>query len=316
MENKQFISVDWGTSNLRVRLIEADGLCIQKELSFAEGVKTMYQQWQTTGEDREVFFLGFLKEKIDQLVVIEDTTPVVISGMASASIGLRELPYARLPFDSNGSTLHVEDIHSTVLSNPIVLISGVRSDDDVIRGEEVQLVGLMDDNGSGENSVFILPGTHSKHLICEKGRVIDFKTFMTGEMFQIIAQHSILQASVKTATRGSEELSAFEEGVLKAKEDSSILNELFKIRAFDLFGTRSKAENFHYLSGLLIGEEMSTLLNIKLDKIKLCAGGGLFDLYKRAAEVLGLARNTEIVDKETVDSSVICGQWKILNSRK
>lgn len=312
MSDHFFISVDWGTTNIRVRLVSYPSLKIQKEISSPEGVKDIYNQWQISGGNREDFFLKFLKSKTDQFNSKYKPALVVISGMASASIGLRELPYSTLPFDTNGSSLHIEQISNTNIPYPIRLVSGVKSDSDVIRGEEVQVVGLATGQEISDGTVFILPGTHSKHIVCENNQIKSFNTFMTGEVFQVMAGYTILKDSIDQTAAAVNELTAFDLGVKRSEEGLSVLSEMFSIRAAQLIGTRSKTENFYFLSGLLIGEELATLKKRQAKNIKLCAGGQLSGLYQRAINVLGLSENTEVIPKEVVDESVIAGQWQLV----
>ena len=314
MLKKRFISVDWGTTNLRIRLVSIPSLKIEDEIVLDDGVKSLYNQWTKDGGNRTAFFLDFLQDKIASLPIDQDTIPpVLISGMASSSIGLKELPYAQLPFHIDGNTLHVERLNTSAFKNGIFLISGVQSDSDVIRGEEIQMVGLLKENDTC-TSVVILPGTHSKHVIVKNGQVIDFKTYMTGELFDVILENTILNAALEVNDFGKDQLKSFEKGVTESSKGKSILHTLFSVRTNVLFNKLSPKENYHYLSGLLIGEELLSLKKHDCDNIKLCAGGKLFDLYFTAIEVLGLSSKTQIYSKEEVDASVVKGQWKVYNS--
>ncbi|MFT7036113.1 MAG: 2-dehydro-3-deoxygalactonokinase [Cyclobacteriaceae bacterium] len=311
----QFISVDWGTSNFRARLVEVPSLHILEEVKSSQGIKETFTLWQEQGGDQESFFLDFIKTQFEKFISqIEAHVRVVISGMASSTIGLRELPYADLPFNSDGSTLYIESIQKADFSEDVVLISGVKSSSDVIRGEEVQVVGLMSEEDKHGTSIFILPGTHSKHVICENGIVTDFKTYMTGELFDVLSKQTILKNSITSVPTSKNEFLSFDEGVKRSIEGGSLLNEIFKIRAFDLFESKSKGENFYYLSGLLIGDEMNSLQKSGPDKINLCAGGGLYELYHRSLDQLGLMEKTKVIPKDLVDASVVKGQWKVLEN--
>lgn len=314
MNFKKIISVDWGTSNLRIRLVNADPFIIIEEIASKMGVKSIYNQWLKKDKDREVYFLNFLHSQISLFnTKIDLSIPIVISGMASSSIGLRELPYVKLPFDTNGKSLYVETLFFKKIFNPIYLISGVKSKSDVIRGEEVQIVGLLSGyNTNVETTVYIFPGSHSKHIVCENDFVTNFKTYMTGEVFEVISNHSILKESLVPGILTKIELSSFNEGVRDSNKTSSILNTLFKVRTNSLFKKKTKIENFYYLSGLLIGEELKYLLIFPFNKLQLCAAGNLFELYNQAIKILGLSLKTEFVSKDIVDYSVIKGQLQIL----
>jgi len=313
MDGNFFISVDWGTTNIRFRLVKCASLQIVEEVFSQQGIKKTYDLWNDHGGKRDDYFLGFLKSQIDQFETdIDINTMVVVSGMASSSIGIKELPYAELPFNTDGSTLCVEEIASSNFPYQVKLISGVKSETDVIRGEEVQIVGLSGDKKPSGKTVFVMPGTHSKHVVCDNGMVTAFHTYMTGEMFQVISEHTILKNSLNQGEFGKNEQLVFDEGVSSCLEGHSLLNELFKIRAYSLFQSKSAVENYYFLSGLLIGSEIIALREGRHDQVKLCAGGNLFDLYYRAIEKIGLLHKTIVVSKEVVDTSVVRGQWKII----
>lgn len=313
MNKDYFLSVDWGTTNFRLRLVEKSSARVIKESVSSIGIKTLYLNWQQEGGDRELIFLNFLKKQIDQL---DNTVPedieIVISGMASSNIGIRELPYATLPFSINGDGLYVELIKHSLFPFGFHLISGVCSDSDIIRGEETQLMGLAGEEDFYRKSIFILPGTHSKHILCENGKITGFNTFMTGELFQVICNYTILKTSIEKPPPDISDWKVFDEGVLRSQEGFSLLNDLFKIRAMNVLDKKSPNENYYYLSGLLIGEEMTIRKSITFDQIQLCAGNHLYEFYKRAIQDLNLYEKTIVVDKETVENSVTKGQLRVL----
>ena len=197
MKENNFLSVDWGTSNLRLRLVEVKTLSVLEEVKSSQGIVKTFELWNKSGGDREEFYLKFLKSQLDKFTIpISGTVKIIISGMSSSSIGIKELPYASLPFDYSGSTLHVERISNEGFPLKVLLISGVRSERDVMRGEEVQVLGLIQDLKITGFSTLVFPGTHSKHIVCNDGKVRDFKTYMTGEMFHVISEYTILKNSI------------------------------------------------------------------------------------------------------------------------
>ncbi|RZK46197.1 MAG: 2-keto-3-deoxy-galactonokinase, partial [Pedobacter sp.] len=101
-----FLSCDWGTTNFRLRLVEPNGLSIRAEVSSHQGIAMVHSGWKNAGNDRETFYSSILREAVIQLQERTSTNltglPLLISGMASSSLGIRELPYAGLPFDAMG----------------------------------------------------------------------------------------------------------------------------------------------------------------------------------------------------------------------
>jgi 2-dehydro-3-deoxygalactonokinase len=180
-----------------------------------------------------------------------------------------------------------------------------------MRGEETQLVGLYQLLHPAGNSLFILPGTHSKHIFLENDKVVSFNTYMTGEIFDILSAHSILNSSIEKGDFDALALAAFQKGVLKSVEKSSVLNALFMVRTNALFEKFSKNENYYFLSGLLIGAECNYLTDKKLDQIYICSSGMLFSLYLEAAKTLGISINSELLTDEMVDLALLKGQWFI-----
>src|SRR5690242_15166678 len=101
MSKDFFLSVDWGTTNFRLRLVKKYPLQVMKEISSSIGAKALYSKWQQQGGDREHLFLDFLKRQIERLQCdIPEDIEIMISGMASSNIGIQELPYASLPFST------------------------------------------------------------------------------------------------------------------------------------------------------------------------------------------------------------------------
>ncbi len=139
-----------------------------------------------------------------------DGVPLIISGMASSSLGMLELPYKEFPFSADGSDLRTEAIGaSAAFKHDVLLISGACTRIDVMRGEETQLVGCAPGAGHGSGNpgpggeqVYIFPGTHSKHVLVREGRAVSLKTFMTGEFFDLLSTKSILAGDVAVPGAG------------------------------------------------------------------------------------------------------------------
>ena len=204
--NKYILCCDWGTTSFRLRLVDRYTYAIVAELLSSGGVAGTFKSWKEQTEiSRFDFYSNILKSSIHELGNKSgesvDYVPVIVSGMASSSLGMEELPYAELPFDINGSQASIRVFEN--FNGPdanLLLVSGVKSYEDVMRGEEAQLIGLIKINEISlqeqQQLVFVFPGTHSKHIFVKDGFVTDFKTFMTGEIFNILSEHSILKDSI------------------------------------------------------------------------------------------------------------------------
>jgi 2-dehydro-3-deoxygalactonokinase len=319
--SNQFISCDWGTSNFRLRLVSLPELDVLAEESSDQGVGELAKAWRAKGEGTEdarfTFYMDVLKAQVKKLEErwdqALDNVEVVISGMASSTIGLVNMPYKHLPVPLDGSGLKTKLFKATAdFKHDILLISGVETEDDVMRGEETQLIGCLTDDildHDGEQMV-VHPGTHSKHITIKNGQLTGFNTYMTGEFFKVLTTHGILRDNVLANTLGADS-----PGFAKGVQDSlkaPLLHSTFKVRTNDLFGHLSKEDNYNYLSGLLIGTELQSLQNIHIP-VFLCCGPTLVKQYSAALEVLGLTHGIHIFPSEWEEGSVVRGQGKVLN---
>ncbi|MDH3711855.1 MAG: 2-dehydro-3-deoxygalactonokinase, partial [Cyclobacteriaceae bacterium] len=208
-----FISCDWGTTNFRLRLVETETLRAIAEYQNDQGVKKLYDQYAVQRSlNQEQFFSNYLMEQIRLLPEDHQKDLIVISGMASSNIALSELEYADMPFDFHGGSLYWKRI---LLPNglKIVLISGVKGDNGMMRGEETQAIGLAENLRNFESGIMLLPGTHSKHLSYEHQQFTTLRNNMTGELFDIISQNSILSNSVVKGPWCESTAQAFLEGL-------------------------------------------------------------------------------------------------------
>src|SRR5215469_4233274 len=257
-----FISCDWGTSALRVRLVDANTLNVIAQTESLQGISATFESWKNDSRNengRLIFYQSALNKEIERLEQkmnhsLNDV-PLIISGMASSSIGMIELRYRKIPFDVDADDLNIKVIEaSDGFRHQIILISGIRTEDDVMRGEETLLVGCIDEN-IREEQLFIFPGTHSKQVVVKDGIVVDFKTYMTGEFFELLSKKSILSNDVAEGNFSESGLESFKKGV-KDSLHSNLLHSSFLVRTNHLFDKLSKQENYFYLSGLLIGAEL------------------------------------------------------------
>jgi 2-dehydro-3-deoxygalactonokinase len=273
-----FISCDWGSTSLRLRLVDADNQSALAEIACDQGISTTFTLWNQSRkgeENRLPFYLNVLKNHIDILEKKSGLSlknkPLVISGMASSNIGMMELPYKKLPFNVDGSDLYFKIIgNSDEFKHEIILISGAKTASDVMRGEETQLAGCRKINGK-EEQIFIFPGTHSKHILIKENQAVDFKTYMTGEFFSLLSKHSILTGNVEESdcNLDGEILENFEEGITNSLKHN-LLHASFLVRTNGLFNRNTKNENYFYLSGLLIGTELKDLVNKKTPITLVC----------------------------------------------
>lgn len=312
ISREYFISCDWGTSNFRLRLVKANSLEILEECNRNQGIKTLFEEFQKQKElNKEDFFADFLVKQIQLLPPKHQRHLVVLAGMVSSNIGLHELDYALIPFSGDGSDLNSKFIK---LNNglELLMISGVKNEQGMMRGEETQAIGLEDYLRPFGDGVLLLPGTHSKHITYKKGKFVGLKNYMTGELFEILSQKSILSNSIEKGDMDDIIKKSFKKGVLLGN-DCKLSSSIFSIRANDLSGNATKEENYYFLSGLLLGDELSYLKK-ETKKIFLASPYPLANLYKIALDIILGSGNYILFDSETVSKAILIGQKKILES--
>ena len=238
---KNLIAIDWGTTSLRAALLDKEGNVKEERASpqgilaippggFPEAFHTLCKGWPT------------------------DDTLTLMSGMVGSRQGWVEAPYCPCPagFDDIAQQLRwVEPGRVAIVPGMSCERDGVP---DVMRGEEVQVFGALQALGLSDATV-VLPGTHSKWVTVRGGRIESFATWMTGEFYALLRQHSILSRTLP-AEDGELDMAAFDRGVDHALQAASLLGTAFSARTLSLFDQLPAAALPSYLSGLVIGEEL------------------------------------------------------------
>ncbi|CAN5410466.1 2-dehydro-3-deoxygalactonokinase [soil metagenome] len=302
MKQNQFLSCDWGTSSFRLRLVNAATGEVTNEVRSEQGIALTHTQWLATKKptsERETFYKKIVADAAEQLVR-NQTLPLILSGMASSTIGISELPYKDFPFSWNASNLLIKKFEAdATLAHTLYLVSGMKCVNDIMRGEETILFGCEPLSGSG---LYILPGTHSKHVMVENGNAVYFRTYMTGELFNLMSKNSILSNSLEHG----EDMEAFEGGV-RVTETNNVLNALFSVRVRQVLFKSSPVSNYQYLSGLIIGAELKDVKNV-YSHVHLVGDGPLMQSYETALKILGIR-----VTCTSAAAALIKGHGKIFN---
>lgn len=271
-----WIAADWGTSNLRCWALAGDHHVLDQAQS------SMGMQAISEGEtDFETALLDLITPWFRDDRVI----PVHACGMVGARQGWIEVPYVDAPCCPRTPTQHAPTRDPRL---EVHIHAGVAQPHpaDVMRGEETQIAGLLRLHPDFEGLV-CLPGTHTKWVTIEAGRIQHFRTFMTGETFALLSEHSVLRHTL--ATEGHDE-TAFLNAVRHAQEDPvALLSHTFQLRAEALLHHLDSTTARARLSGLLIGQELAALQStLKSDhSIALVGPQQLTSLYQAALRGLG-----------------------------
>lgn len=266
-----FAAVDWGTSSFRAWLMSAAG----DALAESRGGEGMLHCIGTG-------FAPVLRDHLARLGAPQEL-PVLICGMAGARQGWTEAPYLNTP--TRLDALH-EGVIRVDAPGDIRILPGIAQaragGPDVMRGEETQLLGVTEPDFSG---LVCIPGTHSKWVKIERGEIVEFSTYMTGELFSVLSQHSILAHAVETAGPAPADCLPFRESVAAAMASPAGLTaSLFRLRAAQLLGFGQRADGAARLSGLLIGTEIGDALHRHgpPSSVRLIGAGAVGLLYEAA----------------------------------
>ncbi|QPC87193.1 2-dehydro-3-deoxygalactonokinase [Mesorhizobium sp. NBSH29] len=289
--DRNFAAADWGTSHLRIWLMDAKGTVLAERRS-AEGLLNVGAGGFSAVLEKHLADMG-----------ADAATPVIVCGMAGARQGWVEAPYAFVPTplrDVLGQALPVPGLARDVRIVPGIAQT-IDGAPDVMRGEETQLAGVAALHASGSHTV-CMPGTHSKWVAVDNGAVTRFATFMTGELFSVLTKQSILRHAVgPDAVPVTADNPTFKKWLGEALADPAAMTaRLFRIRASTLLAGMKPEEAAAALSGLLIGTEIGAASAsfglARGQKIVLVASGRLADLYAEA--VAGAGYECAITDAD------------------
>ena len=262
-----FIAVDWGTTNRRAYLIDASGKCVE-EFEDAKGALSVPK-----GEFPAA--AAEIRTRLGDL-------PMLLAGMAGSNRGWIDAPYLPCPAD-------IDDLVKNLVwaGEREAIIPGLSyvgdGRADVMRGEEVQLLGAIATGEVPADALVCHPGTHNKWVVIEGGQIVSFRTVMTGELFNLLKQHSIIGDLLQGEVAVNE---AFQRGAAHGIENEDLQSELFAIRARWLLGKAEPEACASYASGLLIGSDVKIGLTDHKD-VMVMGRPALTRLYAAAIERAG-----------------------------
>lgn len=268
------IGIDWGTTSFRAFRVGRDGAIRDRRFGakgimnvpdgrFGDTLREEIGPWLAGGEDR-----------------------VLLSGMIGSRQGWREAPYLPCPAGATELAGALTDIGFDWAK--VKLVPGLSGNDDagvseVMRGEETQVMGvplLLRDGG-----IACLPGTHSKWVRVEGGRIVSFTTHMTGEAFGVLRGHTILGRMMRD---GPTDGAPFDAGVARSAQRGGLLHHVFGVRALTLAGRLADSDAPAYLSGILIGHEVRAGLALAAGEVVQVIGArDLTALYAKAIAACG-----------------------------
>lgn len=291
------IGIDWGTSQLRAFRINSAGQELERREN-AQGIAAVrYREF-----DRALSLL------IADWQAESGSAPILMCGMIGSRQGWREVPYHACPARPADFANTQQRVDTSC--GPALIVGGLSSmgaqgRHDVMRGEETQIFGAVT---STARQLVVAPGTHSKWALVDGTRIESFRTYMTGELYGLLRQHSSLGWLMGNADDECRDDEAFLSGVYQGLEDTQLLHALFNVRTRGLVRGHAPADLAAYLSGLLIGSEIAgATQHYAASPGLLIASPALARLYRMALAAAGMA------DVLHVDASeaVVRGLWQL-----
>ena len=287
MGDTRLIALDWGTTSLRVYRFGNDGQ-VAASRQLAAGILQVATDGSASG------FADAFEQACGDWLRAAPASAVIACGMIGSAQGWREAAYLDVPLsvDDLGRTLTEVGTPSGAVLHIIPGLIARGALPDVMRGEETQVAGAIERGGAGHpgDERIVLPGTHSKWVRVRDRRIVEFRTFMTGEVFAALCAHTILGRTMRRSA--VPDLDAFDRGVAVARSPEArggILSTMFSTRTLGLVGALSAEAQADYLSGMLIGFEIAAMedLGERPGPIVLVGGDDLCQRYRRALVALG-----------------------------
>lgn len=266
-----FVAVDWGTTNRRAYRVGPDGRCLD-ELEDGRGILSVER-----GQfERE---LGRIRSRLGN-------GPLLLAGMVGSNRGWVETDYVPCPAGIGALAGNLVRAAGHAFIVPGLSFSDGRSD--VMRGEEVQILGAVESKEIPGDCFVCHPGTHNKWVVVSGGRIASFRTVMTGELFNLLKERSILSGLLDSPSAIGE---AFCDGVRTGLSGTGLGSVLFEVRARFLLGKLDGKDGASFVSGLLIGDDVRCGLADRDGDLPVFVMGrpDLTGLYSEALDVCGVS---------------------------
>lgn len=264
-----YLAIDWGTTNRRIYVMADDGTMLD-----------------TVRDDRGVLAMaaGDYAAEIAAIRARMGDLPIVAAGMVGSTRGWREAAYVPAPADLAllAAAATRIDEHRVTIVPGVSLLTDARAD--VMRGEEVQVLGAIAAGLAPADALFAQPGTHNKWVRTTGARITDFSTTMTGELFALVKGHGILAGMLDGPVADG---TAFRDGLARGDGACDLTAALFGVRASVLLGRIAPHDAAAYASGLLIGSDIGAVPDMDGQTVHLLSGGLLADLYTIGIEQRG-----------------------------
>ena len=316
------IFIDWGSTNFHAFLVR-DGTVVDRLEVAGHGVLKSFVQ--ATSSSRNYDYSMFLKEAVQAWLKQYPDAPVLMCGAVGSREGWVETKYVEAPagFEEMAAGLYrlTAEQRGCLGERSIAIVSGLALEHrdgrhDVMRSEEVKGLGATTHAGR-DSALLCIPGTHCKWLKVESGKIVDFYTVMTGDLYGVLSEHGSLAPLFRNGPPlrdVGQHYPSFDQGLELAGNGRDLLVDIWQVRSRELHAAAPPQSLQSFLSGILIGHELRQIRQFHPDarEILLVSDPGPRQVfYRRACERFGLSISAEI-DSET---AVCVGLTMIRNRR-
>ena len=311
------LAVDWGTSALRGALLAADGTVLASHAAPRGLLNLPAAGWP-----------GVFAAEFGAWLAAHPGLPCLLAGMVGSRQGWVEAPYCPCPASladlaARLCVVPVDALQPVLARHHLAIVPGLCVETagipDVLRGEETQVFGALQLLGlaEAEQVTLVLPGTHSKWVTVQRGRITGFATHMTGECYALLRQQSILARTLPVDDRNSGsawdadalDADAFDAGIQRAQTAGGLLHHVFSVRSLALLGRQDGQALASLLSGLVIGEELRAQALPAGQNVVLVGGDSLTQRYQRGLQQLGITVQPVGAQATWCGLAALAGVW-------
>lgn len=310
------IIVDWGSTNFRAFLV-TEGRIADRRVGDGHGVLQLHAQ--KTSAECHGFYSDILRQHLGQWLAQNPFATVFMCGAIGSREGWIDTGYNEAPAELNALARSLRFLtpeeSGNIAGTKICILPGLGISrggrQDMMRSEEIKSLGALFHLGL-ENGIFCIPGTHCKWVVIRNGKIVDFCSVLTGEVYNTMqVAGSLATLFPKHAVEQSN--AAFDQGLSLAAEGQDLLADLWQVRSQKIRADYPEEHLHSYLSGILIGHEIrqaQCFLRNPEDVILLSDPGPRQDYYRRAIEKLGW-RVASVIESET---AVCTGMMRLIEA--
>jgi 2-dehydro-3-deoxygalactonokinase len=292
----KFIAIDWGNSNFRAYAVDAEG-----------NVRQRTKAHQGVSRIKDGNFAATLKRLLGKWFNKYPQTPLLMVGMIGSDQGWQEIEHAEAPLNVQELSGYVEKVFNHRFDRDIYIVPGVKVirenhvSFDHVRGEEVQVFGVLKEHSSDEHQYICCPGTHSKWLQAHNKCICDIHTFITGEMFSLISRNSLLAQHIEGTAYT--DIDAFDRGLNVSQESDSLLADIYLAHTECVAEQINRISVSSFVSGVLVGNEIKAAKKLfpNMKIVTIIGAPWLIEMYQKACDFYQLKCDFVKSDQATVN---------------